>query len=227
MNQTFLIGVFLAAACGAQPPGQFVPAQPSSSSVATAPIKHWEYRLASDPPLTASQRWQLFFHNDFESPRAYYRALGAALGGELVDGPKEWGQGPEGFGKRVEVDFVMFTSRDLIRTGTSAMFGHDPRYQRCECTGGLRRTGHALSGVFMLADSNGVRRFDPSNLIASYGAGYIGSTLYPERYTPEFKGTQLGHWQLGHVMVENIVLEFGPDLKRQWRRKILRKPDEP
>jgi hypothetical protein len=224
MNITLLIGVVMAAGCAAQQPGQFVPTQPiSSPSSGTTTIRNWRSRLASDPALTPSERLQLFFHNDFESPRAYLRTIGAALGGELVNGPKEWGRGPEGFGRRVEVDFVMFTSRDLIRTGTSAMFGHDPRYQKCECTGGLRRTGHALSGVFMLADSHGVRRFDPSNVIASYTAGYIGSTMYPPRYTPEYKGTQLGHWQLGHVMLENVLLEFGPDIKRMWRHTILRR----
>ena len=54
-------------------------------------------------------------------------------------------------------------------------------------------------------------------------AGYVGASLYPDAYSRSVKGAQLGHFQVGQVVIGNLFTEFGPDLKRLWREKILRR----
>ena len=184
----------------------------------------WQSRLPSDPPLSGSQRAALFFHNDFASTGALLRTVVPAIASQLNNTPPDWNKTGEGFGRRVGLNFVMSTSQDLVQSGSAALFGHDPRYQRCDCKGGLRRVGYAVSGLFLLADSGGVRRFDPSNLIGAYGSGYLGASLYPARYSLEVKGPQLGHQQAGFVAAKNLFLEFSPDIKRFLRRKVLGRP---
>ena len=185
---------------------------------------NWRTRSQSDAPLTGSQRVELFLRNDFASPGAFFRTVGPSLGAQLADRPKEWDKDAEGVGRRLAVNAVTRTSRDLIQSLGTAALGHDPRYQRCDCKGPWRRTGHALVGIFVQADSKGTLRFDPSNIVSAYGAGYLGASLYPDNYSIRQKGFQLGHQQVGQIAAENLILEFSPDLKRFFRTKILRKP---
>jgi hypothetical protein len=183
----------------------------------------WSTRSVGDSMLTGSQRVESFLVNNFASQGAFYRSVGPAIGQEMSNTPREWGRTTGGFGRRVGVNFVMFTSQDLIQSSSAAMLGRDPRYQRCECKGIMGRTGHAIAGVFVSANANGKLQFDPSNLIGSYGAGYLGSTLYPDRYSRAVKGGQLGHQLVGSAAIQNILLEFRPEIKKLFREKILRK----
>ena len=185
---------------------------------------NWYSRTAADPALSGRERFQLFVHNDFASPGAFFRTVGPSLGEQISNEPRDWGRTGEGFGRRVGTNFVKYTSRDIIQSTESALIGFDPRYQKCGCKGGWQRTGHAFSGLFLSADSHGGRRFDPTRILAAYGSGYIASTLYPDRYSIAVKGAQMGHSLAGEVIIDNLFEEFGPDIKKFLRQKILRRP---
>ncbi len=189
----------------------------------TAPKINWGSRVASDPPLTGAQRLKLIVRNDFASPGAFFRTVGPSLSQQVRNRPVEWERTGEGFGRRLGMNFATITVQDVVQSGTAALIGHDPRYQRCECNGGARRVRQAFSGLVLAADRQGVRRFDPSNLISAYVGGYVGASLYPDPYSRRVKGAQLGHFQVGQVVIGNLFTEFGPDLKRLWREKILRR----
>ena len=192
----------------------------SEASAQTAkPRFTWETRLAKDPPLTGLERAKIFLHNDFASVGTIVRTVGPAIAGQFANQPIDWGRTPEGFGRRIGLGFVTFTAQDAIQHSSAALLGLDPRYQRCECKGLARRTGHAFSGLFLSANAAGVRRFDPSNIVGSYGSGFIAATLYPDRYSRTVKGAQIGHAQVGGVVISNLFQEFGPDIKRILKRK--------
>lgn len=190
----------------------------------TTATSSWRWRLAEAPELTPSERLKLYLHNNFTSAGGVFRALGPALGSHLGKQPQEWGRTGEGLGRRVAVSAATNSSRELISSGSAAMLGHDPRYQKCECKGFGQRLIHAMSGTILLADSSGRRRLDPSHLIASYSSGFVGASLYPDRYSLRVKGIQLGHQQFAQVTLENVAMEFGPDVKRFLRQKVLRRP---
>jgi hypothetical protein len=201
--------------CAAQVPGQ----QHQSSEE----IRSWRTRLSSDAALTSKQRVDLMLQNNFFSVGAVMRVVGPAIGAQVTDSPPEWDQNVGGFGRRAGVQFAMQTSRGLINSGSAALLGRDPRYQRCGCKGVWKRTGYAFSGLVMTADRSGTRGFDPSNLVSAYGAGYIGASLYPNHYRLGVKGYQLGTQQAGQVMAQNLLLEFGPDIGRFFKKKVLRR----
>ena len=196
---------------------------PGVSNGQAAPKITWGSRVASDPPLTGTERLKLIFRNDFASPGAFFRTVGPSLGQQIRNRPVEWGRTGEGFGRRLGMNFATITVQDVVQSGTAAMMGRDPRYQRCECKGGARRVRQAFTGLVLSADRHGVRRFDPSNLVSAYVAGYVGASFYPDPYSRSVKGAQLGHFQVGQVVIGNLFTEFGPDLKRLWREKILRR----
>ncbi|MGJ5816344.1 hypothetical protein [Paludibaculum fermentans] len=192
------------------------------TALGQTPGLNWNTRLSGDPALTGDQRVSLLVHNNFLSTGAFFRTVGPALGAHIRDRPAEWEGSAEGFGRRLGTQFSIQTSRGLINSGAAALLGRDPRYQRCGCEGGWRRVGHALSGLVLSADRQGERRFDPSNLAASFGGGYVGASLYPSRYTVSVKGYQLGTQLTGQVMAQNLFLEFGPEIRRVFR-KVLRR----
>ena len=189
---------------------------------AQTPAKNWWTRESADPALTGNQRVEVLLHNNFLSPGAVFRSFGPAMAGHFRDSPPEWDRNAAGFGRRLGTQFMTQTSRGVIGSASVAIFGRDPRYQRCGCQGGLRRAGHAFSGLWLGADAQGQRRFDPSSLLSAYGGGYAGASLYPDRYRVAVKGYQLGTQQAGQLMMQNIFLEFGPELRR-FRKKIFRR----
>jgi hypothetical protein len=184
---------------------------------------NWNSRVSGDQELTAGERLKLYLHNNFVSPGAAVRALGPALGAQLSGRPKEWDKDGAGFARRVGVNVAMFTTRDTVQAIGTAMQGHDPRYQRCECSGAGRRFRHAFSGMWMMADGQGVRRFDVSNFGAAFAGGFVGASLYPDAYSVRVKGLQLGHQQLAQTLLRNIGVEFGPDIKKFFKQKVLRR----
>lgn len=183
----------------------------------------WNSRLPSDRPITPEERWKIYLHNNFGTVGAAMRVLGPTLGAQLSDRPKEWDKDGAGFGRRLGVNFAMFTTRDTVHALSSAAYGHDPRYQRCDCQGFARRLGHAISGTWLSADADGVRRFDTSNFTSAYAAGFVGASLYPSNYQLRVKGLQLGHQQLGQIALRNVGVEFGPDIRKFLKAKILRR----
>lgn len=151
------------------------------------------------------------------------RAAGPALGGQLRTSPPEWERNAEGFGRRVGTQFSMQSTRGLVSAGSAAWLGRDPRYQRCDCQGVFQRMGQALSGLVLGANAKGERRLDPSNLLGAYAGGYAGASLYPDRYRVSVKGYQLGTQLAGQLVAQNLLLEFGPDIRRFFKTKILRR----
>lgn len=189
----------------------------------STPKLDFNSRLASDAALSGDDRWRLFVRNNFASPGALFQVLGPSFGQTMGNTPKEWGRNAGGFGRRAGLNFVTNTSQSAIHSSTSAVLGYDPRYQRCDCKGAMKRLGHAFAGIVLSADSTGKRGFNPSNLMGAYGAGFIGASLYPERYSIRVKGLQQGHQQVGGVAFGNIFQEFQPEISRFFRRTILRK----
>lgn len=178
-------------------------------------------RVLDDPPLTATQRVEVLFHNDFASPGAFFRSAGPATGLEMGNDPPEWGKTGSGYLKRVGMLFTVQTTADFTQAGMAALLHRDPRYQKCACMGGWHRAGHALAGAFVSADSHGHLSLDPSNLIGSYAGGFAGASLYPARYSITAKGVQLGNQNLGQSIVQNVILEFSPELKHFFTRTLL------
>lgn len=186
------------------------------------PLTSWRSRMPADPALTGAQRVDLLLHNNLLSPGALFGVLGPALGAQLRDSPPEWDNTLAGFGRRAGTQFAIQSARGLFTSGSAALLRRDPRYQRCDCQGGWRRTGHALSGLLLSADGAGVRRFDPSPLLSAFGAGYAGASLYPDNYSRAVKGHQIGSRLAGQTMAQNLFLEFSPELRR-FARRIFRR----
>lgn len=170
-------------------------------------------------PLTGEQRWDRYWHQSFLSPGLYAASAGAAIGGQLSNDPPEWGQGTKGYSHRVGSLFATFALQTTLYEGSSAVLGYEPRYLRCQCRGFRPRFAYAVKRTFVTTDNMGRLRPQFPSVIAAYGSGMLSTYWYPDRYNPLKDGFRQGNQQMGFQVGVNVIQEFGPELKRIFRRK--------
>lgn len=170
-------------------------------------------------PLTGAERWRRYWNETFLSPGLYLASLGAASGAQLSHDPPEWKQGAAGYGRRALSLFGTFTIQTTVHEAGAAALGYEPRYLRCECSGALRRTAHAIKWSLVTKNRQGQARPDLPTLAGAYGSGMLTMYWYPQRYNPLTDGVRLGTQQVGFAVGVHVVQEFGPDLKRFFHLK--------
>ncbi len=170
-------------------------------------------------PLNSHERWKRYWDESFLSPGLYFAALGSATFAQLANDPPEWRQGAAGYGRRSVSLLGLFAMDVTIHEGGAAVLGYDPRYFHCKCTGLLPRTGHALVWSFITHDNKGRVRIDFPALAGAYGSGMLSMYWYPHRYSPLTDGVRVGTQDLGFQIGVNVLREFGPEIKRVFRRK--------
>lgn len=170
-------------------------------------------------PLTGEQRFKLYLRQTYINPGAYFRAFGAAAGGQASNEPPQWGQGGEAYMKRVGNRFARFTIQDSIEAAGAAALGHEVRYVRCNCTGFLPRAGYALAMNFVTYDRQGKRVPHYSRVGAAFASGFIGHTWMPPGYETKRDVLSGAAMQLSFGTMFNVIREFTPEIKRAFRRK--------
>ena len=111
------------------------------------------------PPLTGEEKIKRAFRRAFLSPAPYaITAFGATLTqlgeDELPD--KDFEDEFGDWASRFARSFATRTTRTVFASGFyPALFKQDPRYDRSQKKGFLRRTGHAVSRVFVTRDDDG------------------------------------------------------------------------
>ncbi len=179
------------------------------ASAQTAPYK----------PLTGSERWRQYLDDTWLSPEFYIVALAAAANSQSAWDPPEWAQGAGAYGRRSASWLGVFAIEETVHHSSAAALGYDTRYLRCDCKGLLRRTGHAIKWSFLTKNTAGRTRLDIPTLAGAYGGGMLSMYWYPSRYHPLTDGVRVGHQELGFVIVENVIDEFGSELKRVFTHK--------
>jgi hypothetical protein len=206
-HSILLCPLLLFAACQAAfpcPSDNPDPDPASSSAEAASPYQ----------PLSASERWHRYWRETLLGPGLIGSAAGAASWAEVTRDPPEWREGVEGWAKRSLYWTGVIATQATIRQGADAALGYDPRYQKCDCKGFFRRSGHAVLWTFLTRDSAGNMRFDVGSLAGAYGSGMLSMLWYPRRYSPLKDGFRAGTQEVGLTVGLNTLREFGPELKR-------------
>ncbi len=141
-----------------------------------------------------------------------YPIAGAAFTAGInqwTNSPPEWGQGAEGFGKRLGSDFGIAAIGTTTRYGLAEAFREDTLYYRCQCAGPLPRLRHAvISTLTGRRGQDGHRVFSVSALAAPYAGSMIAVHLwYPDRFDMK-DAFRMGNYSLLGYMGGNIALEF-------------------
>ncbi len=129
-------------------------------------------------PLTASERWRLYFISAF-GPGAILRSA-AAAGITQWDGtPKEWGYGADAYGERFGNYFAQYIMLKTLESGAAAALHQDDRYFRSTDTGFWKRTKHAVTSVFVARNEAGKEQFAYAHVGATLGTAFISRIWQP------------------------------------------------
>jgi hypothetical protein len=164
------------------------------------------------PPLTFKGELWLATQDTFDYS---YFILVAGLAGIDMAGKSQpaFGQGAEGYGKYYWHNFVDGGIENYMTEAiVPVVTREDPRYYTMGQGGFVKRTGYAVSRLFITKTNSGKSTFNLSEIVGAGAAAGIGNTYYPAESNPWVKTYQRWGTQVGLDGVFNTLKEFWPDI---------------
>jgi len=146
--------------------------------------------------ITGKQRWSLYQKTTFSGTAILGAGVGAAFS-QALDSPHEWGQGGEGYGKRVASSYGATIINGTIQYGTSILFRDDNRYFRSGAKSFGGRFGFVVISPFVAHNDHGGKRFSMSSFL-----GGAGQSTIPLAWSPR-------SWQGGSEIAINAAIWYG------------------
>ena len=168
--------------------------------------------------ITPKQRWILYQQTSF-SPTALLGAATGAAFSQWLDSPHEWGQGAEGYGRRLASSYGATIINGTIQYATSALFHEDNRYFRSSAKSFGGRFGSVVISPFVARNDQGGKRFSMSSFLGGAGQSVIPLAWSP----PSWQGggeiaINAAIWY-GQTAGFNLVREFYPSVAAHFRAK--------
>ena len=164
------------------------------------------------PPLNLKGEFWLATQDTFDYSNFIFVGV---LAGVNMAGRSQpsFGGGAEGFGKYYWHDFVdgaieNYMTEAIIPAATR----EDPRYYTRGSGGFVKRTGYAVSRLFITRTNSGGSTFNLSEIVGAGAAAGIGNAYYPAQANPWVKTYQRWGTQVGLDGVFNALKEFWPDI---------------
>jgi len=217
LNALAVLLLVLATVCRAQTTA------PSDSTLDPARLP-WIVKLlpqsAPEPwqKITPKQRWTLYQQTTFSGFAVLGSATGAAFS-QWLDSPTEWGQGGEGYGKRLASSYGATIINGTIQYGTAALFHDDNRYYRSTAPSFGGRFGAVVISPFVARNDDGGKRFSTSSFLGGAGQSTIPLTWSPRSWQGASEiGINALIWY-GQTAGLNVVREFYPSIAAHFRKK--------
>ena len=186
------------------------------------------------PPLTSKQKFAVVVRGSFDYIEFPWYGLLSGIG-QAQDSEPAYGQGAEGYGKRYVTSFADGTIENFITSAVLPSILHqDPRFFQSSDGGFARRSGYAISRIFITRTDRGGRQFNYSEIVGSALSASISTYSYHPRSTilssptgPRFVGSDrtlkntASVWgtQVGYDTVTIVIKEFWPDVHRKMSHK--------
>ena len=167
------------------------------------------------PPLNFKSELWLATQDTFDYSDFIF--VGALAGIDMAGKSQPtFGQGAEGFGKyywHVFVDGAIenYMTEAIVPVVTK----EDPRYYTMGKGGLFKRTGYAVSRLFITRTNSGGSTFNLSEVVGAGAAAGIGNAYYPSQNNQWVKTYQRWGTQVGLDGVFNALKEFWPDVNQK------------
>jgi hypothetical protein len=166
-------------------------------------------------PLSPWQKFKLAANNSVSLATIGSDLLGAAYG-QAINSPSGYGQGGDGYGKRVGAELARSTSSNFFGTFMLASMLHeDPRFYVKKNLSFMQSVKYAAVNVFVTRSDSGERVTNYSGLIGPLLAEGLANSYYPDQNrdvsdTFARYGADLG-WKFGG----NLLRQYWPTLNRK------------
>jgi len=187
-------------------------------------------------PLTTKQKFKVVARSAFDRVQIPWYALLSGIS-QAENSEPGYGQGWEGYGKRFASAFADGAIENFM---TSAVFPsllhQDPRFFQSSEGGFVRRSGYAISRIFVTHTDSGHSQFNYSEIVGSAVAAAISTNTYhpqafiSKHYDAATNTVTYVHnasdrtlpntasvWgsQVGYDTITYFVKEFWPDIRRK------------
>ena len=172
------------------------------------------------PPLTSGQKFSVVARGSFDYFQSVWYGVLAGIS-QAENSEPSFGQGAQGYGKRYGTAVADGTIEDFM-TGAilPSVLHQDPRFFQSGQGGFWRRTGYAISRIFVTRGDSGRRQFNFSEVVGSGLAAGISTYSYHPRADRTFSNTaSVWGTQIGYDALTIVVKEFWPDIRRKMSRK--------
>ena len=145
-------------------------------------------------------------------------AAGAGIQ-QLRDTPREWGQGAEGYGKRVGSSVAFGAAKNMVQFAMDSTLHEDPRYFPTGKKSVKERAIYAALQAVRCRTDSGRTRFAYSRVGSALSAGFISNVWEPDRVATVPQAFVRAAESIGLDAGSNVFKEFWPDIKKKLRRK--------
>jgi hypothetical protein len=133
------------------------------------------------PPLTSKQKFKLVFRSSFDYVEYPWYGVLAALS-QAENSEPGYGQGWEGYAKRYGSAFADGTIENtMVGAVFPSLLHQDPRFYQSPEGGFFRRTGYAVSRIFVTRSDSGHSQFNYSEIFGSALSAAISTNTYHPR----------------------------------------------
>jgi hypothetical protein len=123
--------------------------------------------------------------------------------------PPEWGQGPEGYARRVASGYASSAIGDTTKYAVARLLHHDPSFTPCQCAGFGRRLRYALTAPFTARTPSGRRVLSPAFFAGALAGRVIpAATWYPARH-----GTLSGLEQTASSVAAKMAIDVWKEFR--------------
>ena len=172
------------------------------------------------PPLSSGAKFKVCARNSFDYIE--YPVYGMLAGiSQAENSEPGYGRGAAGYGKRYGAAFADGTIEGFM-TGAvlPSILRQDPRYYQLGKGGFWRRTGYAISYIFITRADSGRIQFNASEIVGSALSAGISTYSYHPRSDRTVRNS-LSVWgtQVGYDTISGVFNEFWPDIHRHFSKK--------
>lgn len=166
------------------------------------------------PPLTLKTKFWLATEDSFDYSSFILAGMLAGTG-QAKNSYPEFRQGAAGYGRYYWHSFAdQAVGNYLTEAIVPAATRQDPRYYTLGHGGFFRRTGYAVSRLFITRTDSGGRAFNFSEIIGNGAGAGVSDLYYPGRERTWTKTGQKWLTQCAVDGVFNVAKEFWPDIDR-------------
>ncbi len=167
-------------------------------------------------PLTAGERWKLYWKQNYTSVGAYVGPFAAALVLDQARGdPYQWGGGFPGYGRRLASRVGSAIVQGTFQAPVAALLKEDVRYIASNQRGPKRRLLHAVAYSFLTYSNHGHPTLNIANLGGYYAASAMSTLWLPGSHRVATYTLSDASLQIALTVPVNILQEFWPDIDRR------------
>ncbi len=172
------------------------------------------------PPLTTGQKFKVVTRGSFDYIQIPWYGFLAGVS-QAQNSEPGFGQGAAGYGKRLGAYTADGTIENFL-TGAilPSLLRQDPRYFESGQGGFWRRTGYAISRIFVTRTDSANRQFNYSEILGSAMAASISTYGYHPQGDRTLSNTaNVWGTEVGYDTITIVVKEFWPDIRRKLSKR--------